>query len=59
MKCGFSRNVETSVKQLLTDFLAGSDSKESTCNEGDLGSNPGLGRSPRRGHGNPLQYSCL
>ena len=26
---------------------------------GDTGSTPGLGRSPRRGHGNPLQYSCL
>ena len=26
---------------------------------GDLGSIPGLGRSPGGGHGNPLQYSCL
>ena len=25
----------------------------------DLGSVPGLGRSPGGGHGNPLQYSCL
>ena len=25
----------------------------------DLGSIPGLGRSPEGGHGNPLQYSCL
>ena len=25
----------------------------------DTGSIPGLGRSPGRGHGNPLQYSCL
>ena len=25
----------------------------------DVGSTPGLGRSPGRGHGNPLQYSCL
>ena len=33
--------------------------KESTCNAGDLGSIPGLGRSPGGGHGNPLQYSCL
>ena len=32
-------------------------SKESTYNAGDLGSIPGLGRSP--GEGNPLQYSCL
>ena len=36
-----------------------SDSKESACNEGDLGSVPGLGRSRGEGHGNPLQYSCL
>ena len=26
---------------------------------GDVGSIPGLGRSPGGGHGNPLQYSCL
>ena len=25
----------------------------------DIGSIPGLGRSPRGGHGNPHQYSCL
>ena len=37
----------------------GSDSKESACNAGDLGSIPGSGRSPGGGHGNPLQYSCL
>ena len=40
-------------------FPGDSDSKEFTCNAGDLGSNPGSGRSPGRGHGNPLQYSCL
>ena len=33
--------------------------KESICNAGDLGLIPGLGRSPGRGHGNPLQCSCL
>ena len=33
--------------------------KESACNVGDLGSIPGLGRSPRGGHGNPLQYYSL
>ena len=26
---------------------------------GDMGSIPGLERSPEEGHGNPLQYSCL
>ena len=33
--------------------------KTSACNAGDLGSIPGLGRSPEEGNGNPLQYSCL
>ena len=40
-------------------FPGGSDGKESACIVGDLGSNPGLGRSPGEGNGNPLQYSCL
>ena len=40
-------------------FPGGSDSKESVCNVGDLGSVPGLGRSPGEGHANQLQYSCL
>ena len=34
-------------------------SKESTCNAGDVGLIPGLGRFPEEGNGNPLQYSCL
>ena len=33
--------------------------KNPSANAGDLGSIPGPGRSPREGHGNPLQYSCL
>ena len=40
-------------------FPGGSDSKESSCNAGDLGSIPGSRRSPGEGNGNPLQYSCL
>ena len=40
-------------------FPGGSDGKESICNMGDLGSIPGLGRSPGGVHGNPIQYSCL
>ena len=40
-------------------FLGSSDSKESACNAGNLGSVPGLGRSSGEGNGNPLQYSCL
>ena len=43
----------------LLDFPSGSEGKESTCNAEDLGSIPELGRSPRRGHAIPLQYSCL
>ena len=40
-------------------FPGGSDGKEPACNAGDLGSVPGLGRSPGGGNGNSLQYSCL
>ena len=45
--------------------ISGSDSKESACDVGDLGSIPGLEQSPGGGHdnplqhGNPLQNSCL
>ena len=41
----------------LMGFLGGSDGKESACNTGDLGSIPGLGRSPGEGNGYLLQYS--
>ena len=40
-------------------FPCGSAGKESACNMGDLGSTPGLGRSPREGKGHPLQYLGL
>ena len=40
-------------------FPGGSDGKEFICNEGDMGLNPGPGRSPGEGIGYPLQYSCL
>ena len=33
--------------------------KDSACNAGDVGSIPGLGRSPGGGNGNSLLYSCL
>ena len=42
----------------IKGFPGGSDSKESACNVGDLGSIPGLGRSPGGGHGSPIQYFC-
>ena len=45
--------------QTFLGFPGGSESKESTCNAQDPGSIPGPGRSPGRGHGDPLQYSCL
>ena len=40
-------------------FPGDSDGKESACNAGDLGSTPGLERSPGEGNGNTLLYSCL
>ena len=42
---------------LFLGFPGGSDGKESACHVGDLGSVPGLRRSPGGEHGNPLQYS--
>ena len=41
---------------MLPRWLSG---KESAYNAGDIGSIPGSGRSPGKGNGNPLQYSCL
>ena len=43
---------------ILHRIPGGSDGKEFACIVGDLGSIPGLGKSPGGGHGNPLQY-CL
>ena len=43
----------------MLGFSGGSDSEESACNAGNLGSIPKLGRSPGERNGNPLQYSCL
>ena len=40
-------------------FPSGSAGKESACNEGDLGSIPGLGRSLGEGKGHPRQYSWV
>ena len=52
-------NQEGSLIWTALGFPGGSDSKESTCNAGDLGSIPRLVRSPGGRYGNPLQYSCL
>ena len=55
----FSLEKDRLPTPVLFGFPGGSGGKESTCNVGDLGSIPALGRSPGGGHGNPLQYSCL
>ena len=47
------------IHSSILGFPGGPDGKESTSNVGDMGSIPGLGRSPGEGSGNPLQYSCL
>ena len=54
--CSHLTNVEAAFPVC---FPSGSDGKEFACNAGDSGSIPGLGRSPRGGNGNPLQYSGL
>ena len=56
-KCLFSSLAHFLIGSL--GFPGGSNSKPSAHNAGDLGSIPGLGRSPGEGSGNPLQYSCL
>ena len=43
----------------MSYFPGGSDGKESAYNAGDQGLIPGSGRSPGKGNGHPLQYSCL
>ena len=43
----------------LLDFPGSSGGKAFVYNVGDLGSIPGLGRSPGEENGNPLQYYCL
>ena len=44
---------------LKKNIYSGSAGRESACNAGDLGSIPGLGRSPGEGKGYLLQYSGL
>ena len=52
--------VQVNVPALLTrGFSSSSVGKEPICNVGDLGSIPGLGRSPGEGKGYPLQYCGL
>ena len=55
-KCLLRKKLEVNLCQ---SFSGGSDGKESACNVGELGSIPGLGRSPGEGKGYPVQYSGL
>ena len=56
---GWATNTSLLLLDIEMGFPGGSNSKESACSAGDLGSIPGLGRSSGGGHGNPLCYSCL
>ena len=53
------KDLSATIRNSSMVFPGGSDSKESACNAGDLGSIPESGRYPGEGNGNPLQYSCL
>ena len=55
----FSKSSQAIGLILHLGFPGGSVGKKSTCNVGDLGSIPGLGRSPGEGKGYPFQYSGL
>ena len=64
--CGFDSWVRKTPQRrdrlptpVLLGFSCGSAGKESACNAGDLGSIPGLGRSPGEGKGYLLQFSGL
>ena len=52
-------NIYFSTNYFFLGFPGGSAGKESTCSAGDLGSIPGLGRSPGEGNCYSLQYSGL
>ena len=55
-QCTF-KDLQTALE--VKGFPCGSAGKESACIEGDLGSIPGLGRSPGEGKGYPLQHPGL
>ena len=52
-------NTTNAYLYIYMGLPGGLEVKESAWNVGDLGSIPGLGRSPGERNGNPLQYSCL
>ena len=47
------------IYTMFKGFPSSSDGKASDCNAGDMGSIPGLGKSPGEGSGNPHKYPCL
>ena len=53
------KNLPAMQETMFLGFPCGSAGKESAHNAGDLGSIPGLGRSPGVGHGKAIQYSSL
>ena len=59
IKLTLSTSSLTFTHSSILGLPCGSAGKESTCNAGDLGSIPGLQRSPEEGKGYPLQYSGL
>ena len=64
---GVRREMETGLFKVVDSYFLGGvglfprwlSSKESACSSGDMGLNPGSGRFPREGRGNPIQCSCL
>ena len=50
----FLTEKEINQYNVAQGFPGGSDGKESAGSVGELGLIPGSGRSPRKGHGNPL-----
>ena len=59
-ECGKGKTCKHILNHL--DFPGGTSGKNLPASAGDardLGSIPGLGRSPEGGNGHPLQYSCL
>ena len=57
--CTLRKNISLYFAFRPRDLSGGSEGKESACVAGDLGSIPGLGRSPGEGNSDLLQCSCL
>ena len=55
----FLHTIEEKFSKIMKGLPWWLSSEESACNAGYTGSVPGLGRSPGKGNGNPLHYSCL